>query len=263
MNLELGGRVALVSGASRGLGRAIARALAAEGCAVAMMARDAARLAISAGEIAAETGSRTLAVAGDICSADDVARVVAAARDGLGPIDIVVANAGGPPTTTAATMTETQLRDAIEQNLLGSVRLVQSCVPGMRERRWGRVLFLTSMTAKMPLAGLLLSNTTRAGLLGFAKTLANEVARDGVTVNSVLPGHFDTDRALELAQQRSKIDGTPVETLLANRAAAIPMGRSGHPDEFASVVAFLASARASFVTGVAVQVDGGQVSSLF
>jgi 3-oxoacyl-[acyl-carrier protein] reductase len=262
MDLGLTGRVALVGGASRGLGRAIAHALSAEGCRVALMSRDADALTATAKEIAQMTGTATIAVPGDMTDPSAAARVSTAAASALGPVDIVVANAGGPPTMSAAAISEDALRAALEQNLLGSVRLVQAVLPGMRERRWGRVLFLSSMAAKMPLTGLVLSNTARAGLLGYAKTLANEVARDGVTVNTVLPGHFDTDRALELAAQRSAREGTPIEQLLSARSASIPTGRSGQPAEFASVVTFLASARASFVTGVALGVDGGQNSSL-
>jgi 3-oxoacyl-[acyl-carrier protein] reductase len=197
-----------------------------------------------------------------VTDAEATEAAIRACEETLGPVDILVANAGGPPSTTFAAATEAQYRAALETNLLASIRLAQRCVPGMQARRWGRVIFLTSMAAKMPLSGLLLSNTARAGLLGFAKTLANEVARDGVLVNTVLPGHFDTARARELAEQRSAREGRPVDELLAARTAGIPIGRSGDPREMATVVAFLASERASFVTGVALQVDGGQVASL-
>jgi 3-oxoacyl-[acyl-carrier protein] reductase len=187
---------------------------------------------------------------------------VKAATDVLGPIDILVANAGGPPSTTFDSTSDEQYLAAIELNLMASIRLAHACVPAMRERKWGRVIFLSSMAAKMPIAGLLLSNTARAGLLGFAKTLAGEVARDGVTVNTVLPGHFDTQRAIDLAKMRADREKRPVDEILEARTTAIPLGRAGDPPEFAAVVTFLAGSRASFVTGTAIQVDGGQIPTI-
>jgi 3-oxoacyl-[acyl-carrier protein] reductase len=262
MELGLTQRVALVTGASSGLGLATARALAAEGCAVAMVARRADVLEREAEDIVRRVKGRAIPLAGDVTNGEDVSRLVSRAEELLGPIDIVVANAGGPPSTTFATTTDAQYRAALELNLLSSIRLAQATVPGMRSRRWGRVIFISSMAAKQPLQGLLLSNTARAGLLGFAKTLATECAPDNVLVNSVLPGHFDTARAMELARMRAERERRPVDELLAARTSSIPVGRIGHPDEFAAAVTFLASERASFITGVALQVDGGQINSL-
>ena len=262
MDLGLSQRVALVTGASSGLGLAIARALAAEGCAVAMVARRKDVLEREARDIVAESKGRALPLVADVTRPDDVVHVTSQAAALLGPIDILVANAGGPPSTTFTTTTDEQLQSALELNLLASIRLARAVVPGMRERRWGRVIFVSSMAAKQPLGGLLLSNTARAGLLGFAKTIASECAPDNVLVNTVLPGHFDTDRALELAKTRSAREGRSVDEILRSRSASIPIGRSGRPEEFASAVAFLASERASFITGVALQIDGGQIAGL-
>ncbi len=262
MDLGLSGRVALVTGASAGLGLAIAQELCQEGASVAMVARREEPLRKAAASVSASTKHRALPIPGDVSQAGAAERIVKEAADVLGPIDILVANAGGPPSTLFGETTDEQFLAALNTNLMASIRLAYACAPSMRERRWGRVIFLSSFVAKMPMVGLILSNTARSGLFGFAKTMANEVARDGVTVNAVLPGHFDTQRALDLVQTKARREGRSIDEVQKARSADIPMGRTGQPREFAAIVAFLASERAGFITGTAIQVDGGQVSTI-
>lgn len=243
MDLGIAGRVALVTGASRGLGFAAAQALAAEGCRVAISARDGDRLAVAASRIGAHP------VVADMSDPGGPAAAVAATEQALGPIGILVANAGGPPTGRFVDVTDADWHVAIEQTLMGTVRLIQAALPGMRERRWGRIVTITSRTVREVIDGLALSNATRAGVAGVVRTLAREVASEGVLINNVMPGSFHTERLRE-------IHGSD-EAVIA-RGAASPMGRIGRPEEIGSVIAFLASDRASYVTGASILVDGGE-----
>ena len=258
MDLGLTGKVALITAGSKGRGRACALGLAAEGARVAICARGEADLRAAADEIRARTGAEVLALPADVTRAADVERLVAATRATLGPVDVLVANAGGPPRGTFEELGDEQWAGAFELSLLSTVRLIRAVLPEMRRRKWGRILTIQSSSVKQPIPGLLLSNAIRPGVAGLIKTLAAEVGRDGVLVNTVCPGRILTDRFLSGAasQKLSR------EQYLERQSTEIPLGRIGTPEEFANVVVFLASDKASYVTGVALQVDGGLIRGL-
>lgn len=262
MDLGLKGRVALVAAASKGIGYAAAHALAAEGVRVFLCSRDEARAQEAAAKISLVTGTPCTGIRADVTSEEDVARFVRTAQEETGRVDICVTNAGGAPSSTFATTDLEMYRRAFELNALSAIRLAQLTVPAMREQGWGRIINVTSISVRQPVDGLLLSNTVRAGLTGWAKTLSNEVAAEGVTVNNVAPGYTLTERQDELAVSRGLAMGKSKEELFALWASQIPMRRLARPEEIGDAVAFLASERASYITGVTLQVDGGWVRGL-
>jgi 3-oxoacyl-[acyl-carrier protein] reductase len=214
MDLGIRGKVALVTAASRGLGRATAEELAAEGAAVVMCARGKEALASAAQAIRNATSAEILDVQADVSNAEDIKRLIESAMNRFNQIDILVTNAGGPPSGPFESLGPEKWNDAIRLTLLSAVNLCRAVVPGMRQRKWGRIINVTSMTVKQPVDGLMLSNSLRAGVTGFARTLANEVARDGITVNNILPGYTRTERVESLARAAAERDGTPVEESL-------------------------------------------------
>jgi 3-oxoacyl-[acyl-carrier protein] reductase len=262
VKLGLEGRVALVAAASRGLGRAIASELAAEGATLVICARGAEALEETRAEIAAEHGVTVTAVAGDVSRGDEVRRIVDTALGAHGRVDILVTNAGGPPTGPFESHSDESWEQTFHLTLGSVLGMVRGVLPGMKERRWGRILNVTSIAAKQPVDGLIPSNTMRAAVTGFARTLANEVAPFGITVNNILPGYTLTERVESLAESIASSGSTTPEEVRARWEGQIPMGRLGEPAEFAALAAFLASERASYITAQNVAVDGGWIRSL-
>jgi 3-oxoacyl-[acyl-carrier protein] reductase len=262
VDLGLKGRAAAVAAASRGLGRATARALAAEGASVALCGRDEGRLREAAETIARETGARTLAVVADVASPAECRAFVDRAAGAFGRLDILVTNTGGPRPGSFEAATDQEWETAYRVTLANVVHLVRAALPHMRKNRWGRVVNVASLSARQPVEGLVLSNTFRPAIVGLAKTLSNELARDGILVNTVCPGYTRTDRLDEVAQARARATGTTPEAVIEALGQGVPLGRIAEPDEFAAVVAFLCSERASYVTGQTLAVDGGATRGL-
>jgi len=264
MDLGIKGRVAMVAAASKGIGLAAATALAKEDCRVSICSRDRAALETARGKILAEApGVAVHVFACDVTKAEELEAWHRAAVEESGPVDILVTNTGGPPAAKFLDLSEEQWRRGIDLTLMNVVRLSRLVLPRMRERRWGRIIHLTSLTAKQPIALLTISSTLRAGLSALTKTMSNEFSREGVLVNAVVPGHVLTARQVELNEIRSKQEGVSVDEYAARVQETIPLGRYGEPREIGEVVAFLASERASYITGATLQVDGGLIQSTF
>jgi 3-oxoacyl-[acyl-carrier protein] reductase len=258
MDLELDGKVAMVAAASKGLGKACARALASAGCRVSICARNAATLEEARAEVGAE-----LASAVDVSRAEDLTRWHAETVARLGPADILITNTGGPPAARFLGLSDELWQGAVDSTLMNVIRLCRLVLPAMQARRWGRVIHLTSFVAREPVEELTISSTLRAGLSALTRTMASQFGPDGITVNAVLMGHILTGRQEHLAELRAAERGITQEEYFRQSAASVPLRRLGRADEVGDVVAFLASQRASYVTGVSLPVDGGLVRSTF
>jgi 3-oxoacyl-[acyl-carrier protein] reductase len=257
MELGLKNRVALVAASSQGIGRATAEAFAAEGCRVAMCARNPQTLQAAADKIRKERGVEVLTEAFDVTDAAAVSRFVAAVAQKFGSVDICVTNAGGPPAKGFLSATLEEWQRAVELNFLSTVYFAREVIPHMQRRRWGRIVTLTSITTKQPVADLVLSNAVRAAVVGLVKSLANEFGKDGILVNNVGPGFTATDRLKELAKTRAAASGKTEQDLFDGWAADAPLKRLGQPREVAETIVWLASERASYITGQTLLVDGG------
>ena len=263
MNLGLNNKIALVCATSQGLGFAVADELAAESASLIICSRSDANISKAADAIRDRRGSGVLAVAGDLSVAADIERIVAAGIEKFGRIDILVTNGGGPPAGNFDSLDAAAWETATRVVLTSVLDLTRLVLPGMKERGWGRILNITSIASKQPVENLMLSNSLRAAVTGFAKTLAGEVAADGITVNNILPGYTRTERLEELIDFLAEKESLTADEIKARWSSEIPMRRLGEPTEFAALAAFLVSERASYITGSSIAVDGGWIKSLF
>jgi 3-oxoacyl-[acyl-carrier protein] reductase len=262
MDLGLKNRVALVAASSQGIGRATAEAFAAEGCRVAMCARNRQTLQAAAEKIRKQYDAQVLAEAFDVTDAAAVKNFVGTVAEQFGSIDICVTNAGGPPAKGFLAATLEEWQRALEMNFLSTVYFAREVVPHMQRKHWGRIITITSITTKQPVTDLVLSNAVRAAVVGLVKSLANEFGKDGILVNNVGPGFTATDRLKELAKARASTSGKTEQQIFEGLAADVPLQRLGEPREVAETIVWLASERASYITGQTVLVDGGLYKGL-
>lgn len=263
MDLGLKGKIALITASSKGLGRATAEAFLSEGSKVAICSSNKENLNRTADEIAALHGAEPLSILCDLNKEDDLKNAVKVVEDTYGSIDILVNNCGGPPAGYFEDLSEEQWLYSYEQVLMSAVRLTRLVLPGMKMKKWGRIINITSLSVKQPVDNLILSNTFRTGLTAFAKTISNQYGKYNITVNNVAPGYTLTSRLYELAVEEAKRTGKSHEKVLASMASKTPMERLGKPEEIAAAVAFLASEQAGYITGVTIPVDGGAIKSTF
>jgi len=261
MNLGLTDKVALVTGASAGLGFAAARALFDEGARVAICSRDKTRITAAAARLI-DDANRVLPLVCDLTDPRQIDQMIASMESTFGRADILVANCGGPPLGRLASVTEQQWELGYHLTFMSTIRLVQKISPGMKDRGFGRIVLITSLSARQPIDNLLLSNSYRAGLLGFAKSISSELAPFGITVNTVMPGYTRTERLEYLAAGISAQAGSSPDDVFAGWINSVPAGRLGMPEELAALIAFLASEPAGYITGTATAVDGGRTQGL-
>jgi 3-oxoacyl-[acyl-carrier protein] reductase len=259
MDLGLRGKTAVVAAASKGLGRAVASALAQEGANVVMFSRNDAAIKAAAAEVqaVATAGAQVVGVTADATQNADLERVVKTALDRFGGVDVLYNNAGGPKPGMFDQLTDDDWEGAFQLSLMSAVRLTRLCLPHMRQKKWGRVITGTSSSVKQPLPTLMLSNSIRSATTAWSKTLADQVAADGITVNTLAPGRIDTERVRQLDADAAQRSNRSLEDVGRESRSRIPLGRYGQPDEFGAAAAFLASERASYITGVTLLVDGG------
>lgn len=262
MELELKNRVALVAASSKGLGKAVAWGLAREGAKLVICARNKKILEKTADDIFLETGVSVFPLAVDLQEIEQIDWLIEETLDLFGKIDILVTNAGGPPSGNFNDIGESDWMGAVQLTLMSTIRLTKAVISGMRKQKWGRIIHMTSVSVKQPIDGLLLSNVLRPGIIGLTKSLSQELAKDNILVNAVCPGYHMTDRVKELLQAKAKKKKTNVDSVLEEIVQQIPLGRMGKPEECADLVVFLASNRASYITGSVIQVDGGFVKGL-
>ena len=262
MDLGINGKIALVAAASRGLGRGCAQQLATEQCRLAICSRDGTAVKQAAEEIAAQTGAEVLGFQADVSNPDDIGRLLEEVKQSLGDPQILVTNAGGPTPGTFASTDLKEYERALNLNLMSAVHLIHGVTPAMKANHWGRIIAITSISVKEPIGNLLLSNMARAGLTGFLKTIATELAPLGITVNALLPGTHKTSRIDQLVQFRAKREGRHEEEVYREMMTSIPCGTIGDPADFGAAAAFLAGMQARFITGQNLLIDGGKYGGL-
>jgi len=263
MNLGLKNKIALVTASSKGLGRASAETLAEEGAKIAICARDGKVLKQTADEIANATRSEVLAIPADMASSADIEQVVKETVNHFGGLHILVCNAGGPSAGYFKEFDDRQWQEAFNLTMMSAVRLIRAAIPHMEKEQWGRIINITSLSVKQPIDNLIFSNAIRASVHGMAKTLANQVAAQGITINNVMPGYIYTDRVRQLVKNTTERTGQTEDEVLVGLTELTPVGRIGQPKELGALVAFLASEQAGYINGASIPVDGGRLKSTF